>query len=364
MSLQSILLAVRANELIFFSLFILFILLVLILDLGILSKENKPVGFKEAGIWTSIWILCALGFYLVIRNYGELIHDIGDMARLQQVIESYNVTVNIEGLEFADALEAYKRHISIDFLTGYSIEYALSIDNIFVILLIFNTFKVRERYYKRVLFWGILGALVMRFIFIFLGSAVVHRFHWVLILFGIFLIWNGARMLWRKEDEKIDEKNHPAVRFASKIFNVFPRFIGERFFVRKDKKLYITPLFIVLLVVEFSDLIFAVDSVPAIFSITQDPYIVYSSNIFAIMGLRSLFFLLSNVMNLFAYLKYGLSILLIFIGVKIIFHEYLVEHFGFTNAHSLMIVGGILSGSILASLLFPPKKKDQEALNS
>jgi tellurite resistance protein TerC len=197
----------------------------------------------------------------------------------------------------------------------------------------------------------------MRFLFIFIGSAVVHQFHWILTIFGAFLIFQGAKMFWHKDDEGIDTVNHPAVKMASKVFRVFPRYIGERFFVRKDKKLWVTPLFIVLIVVEFSDLIFAVDSVPAIFSITEDPYLVYSSNIFAIMGLRSLFFLLSNVMNLFAYLKYGLAVLLIFIGVKIILHDYLVEHFGFTNSMSLIIVGGILATSVLASVFFPPKKE-------
>jgi len=357
MTQLNILLAMRANELIFFSVFIVFILLVLILDLGILSKENKKVSFKEAGIWTSIWVVCALGFYVFLRTQGELVHGIQDIGDIEQAIKRFNMGLDISGMDYEAALLAYRKHISIDFLTGYSIEYALSIDNIFVILLIFSTFKVRERYYKRVLFWGILGALIMRFLFIFIGSAVVHQFHWVLTIFGAFLIYSGGKMLWSKDDDNIDEKNHPAVKLAGRFFNVFPRFIGERFFVRKDKKIWVTPLFIVLLVVEFSDLIFAVDSVPAIFSITQDPYVVYFSNIFAIMGLRSLFFLLSNVMNLFAYLKYGLSVLLIFIGIKIILHDYLVEKLGFTNGTSLLIVGIILATSILASVFFPPKDK-------
>lgn len=356
MTLQNILLVVKANELIFFSLFILFILLVLLLDLGILSKENKSVSLKSAGIWTVVWVLCALSFFLFLRHYGEMIHGIHDLESLKATMDKYHVTLDVTGMSYAEATTAYRKYMSIDYLTGYAIEYALSIDNIFVILLIFSSFKVRERYYKRVLLWGILGALFMRFLFIFLGSAVVHRFHWVLMVFGAFLIIQGIRMFFQKENESIDTVNHPAVRMASKVFRVFPRFIGERFFVRKDKKLWVTPLFIVLLVVEFSDLIFAVDSVPAIFSITQDPYLVYSSNIFAIMGLRSLFFLLSNVMNLFAYLKYGLSALLIFIGAKIILHDYLVENFGFTNSMSLIIVGSILATSILASVVFPPKE--------
>jgi tellurite resistance protein TerC len=355
MTLSTILLLVKANELIFFSLFLVFILSVLVLDLGILSKENKPVKMKEALIWTSIWILCAFIFFTVLRIHGEVIHGITDLTSLQQTIDKFNASLDITGMEYNEAIVAYRKYMSIDFLTGYSIEYALSIDNIFVILLIFSSFKVRERYFKRVLFWGILGALVLRFLFIFIGSAVVHEFHWVLTIFGAFLIYSGAKLFWQKDDGKFDEKNHIAVRLMSKVFRVFPRYIGERFFVRKDKKIWITPLFIVLVVVEFSDLIFAVDSVPAIFSITQDPYIVYSSNIFAIMGLRSLFFLISNVVNLFAYLKYGLSLLLIFIGVKIILHDFLVEKFGFTNSTSLIIVGLILGTSILASVLFPPK---------
>jgi tellurite resistance protein TerC len=359
MTLHNILLVVKANELIFFSLFLVFILLVLVLDLGILSKENKKVSLKGAVIWTGIWVICAMGFFAVLRTNGEQIHGITDLPSLQHTIDKFNASLDISGMEYQEAVVAYRKYMSIDFLTGYSIEYALSIDNIFVILLIFSTFKVRERYYKRVLLWGILGALVLRFLFIFIGSAMVHEYHWVLTIFGGFLIFSGAKMLWQKEENDFDVQNHIAVRMASKVFRVFPRFIGERFFIRKDKKLWVTPLFIVLVVVEFSDLIFAVDSVPAIFSVTQDPYIVYSSNIFAIMGLRSLFFLLSNVVNLFAYLKYGLSVLLIFIGLKIIFHDYLVENFGFTNSTSLLIVGSILAISILASILFPPKSEGQ-----
>ncbi len=350
-------LALYANELIFFSIFLVFILFVLLLDLGVFSKENKVVTFRESLIWSSIWVACAIGFFFLLKTHGDLIHGYTDTKQLSYIIDKYEHPIEIEGKSFEELSKDYRNNLSIEFITGYFIEYALSVDNIFVMLLIFSAFGVRERYYKRVLFWGILGALVMRFIFIFLGAAVIQRFNWVLYGFGAFLIYSGLRILFQKGDEKIDEKNHPVVKLASRLLPVFPRYVGQNFFIRKDKRLWVTPLFIVLLVIEFSDLIFAVDSVPAIFVVTKDPYIVFFSNIFAIMGLRSMFFLLSNVVHLFRFLKYGLGVLLMFIGCKMLFHHFIVDTLGIDNIKSLLVIGIILSVSIILSLVIPAKEE-------
>ncbi|MFT4521736.1 MAG: tellurite resistance protein TerC [Bacteroidia bacterium] len=357
MVFPSIFLAIRSNELIFFSLFLLFILLALLLDLGILSKENKVVTFKESMIWTMVWVACALGFYALIRTHGDWIHGITDLDQLKYTIQKFHHPIKVGNQSFDELIIQYNHNLSLEYLTGYFIEYALSVDNIFVMLLIFQTFGVRERYYKRVLFWGVLGALVMRFIFIFLGAAIIQQFSWILYVFGAFLLYSGVKIIIQGDkEEEIDEKNHPIVKLAGRLFPVFPRYVGENFFIRKDRRLWITPLFIVLLVIEFSDLIFAVDSVPAIFVVTKDPYIVFFSNIFAIMGLRSMFFVLSNVVHLFRFLKLGLGVLLSFIGIKMLFHHYLVEVLGMTNQVSLAIVAGILLLSILASVFIPAKK--------
>jgi len=352
-------LAIQSNELIFFSIFIVFILFVLMLDLGIFSKENKVVTFKESLIWSAIWVACAFGFFFFLKNYGHFIHGFTDLQQLKYIIEKFEHPIEIEGHTFETLTEAYRNNLSLEFITGYFIEYALSVDNIFVMLLIFQTFGVKERYYKRVLFWGILGALVMRFTFIFLGAAIIQQFHWVLYIFGAFLIYSGVKILIQGDkEETIDEKNHPVVKLVSKIFPVFPRYVGHNFFIRKDKRTWATPLFIVLMVIEASDLIFAVDSVPAIFVVTKDPYVVFFSNIFAIMGLRSMFFLLANVVHLFRFLKYGLGVLLTFIGVKMLFHHYIVEILGIDNKMSLLIIGIILGGSILLSIAFKDTSSD------
>jgi tellurite resistance protein TerC len=359
-NLQTILLTISSNEIIFFSVFIAFVLFVLMLDLGILSKENKIVKFKEAVLWTLAWVTCAFLFFIFLKFNGDLIHGVADQEKLNFLVQKYQHPLHLEGLSFEEQLAVYNRNLSIEFLTGYFIEYALSVDNIFVILLIFSSFGVRERYYKRILFWGVLGALVMRFLFIFIGAALIQKFAWILYLFGGFLIFQGFKLMLAKEhEEEIDENNHPIVKIASKLFRVFPRFIGENFFVRKDKKLWVTPLFLVLLVVEFSDVLFAVDSVPAIFAVTLDPYVVFFSNIFAIMGLRSMFFLLTNIMHLFHYLNKGLAILLVFIGIKMTFHHYL-EEIGLDNFWSLFVILGILVGSVLLSIAFPKKEEVAE----
>ena len=223
-------------------------------------------------------------------------------------------------------------------------------------LLILISFGVQEKYFHRVLFFGILGAIIMRFIFIFISSAIIQQYEWVLYIFGAFLIFTGIKMfITRKKEDKIDTKNHIVVRFAAKYFPVFPRSVFNRFFLIKNKRIMFTPLFLVLLVIEFSDVVFAVDSVPAIFSITKDPYIVFFSNIFAILGLRSLFFLVMNMFKYFHYLKDGLSVLLTFIGIKMVIAQKPI-HIEINTTICLFVVLGILIFSILISVLFPPKK--------
>ncbi len=352
---QFIFLATNWGEAGFFGGFLVLVLFVLMLDLGVFSKDNHEVSFKEAIAWTSVWVSCAIAFYFFLRFKGEIIHNVENLDQLRELIAYHHHPIDVNGKDFTALLSEYRRTISIEYLTGYFIEYALSVDNIFVMLLIFQAFHVRERYYKRVLFWGVLGAVVMRFAFIFLGATIIHRFHWILYVFGGFLIYSGLRIFFKKDDNNFDEKNHPVVRLAGKVFNVFPRYIGQNFFVRKDRKLFVTPLFIVLLVIEFSDVIFAIDSVPAIFVVTKDPFIVFFSNIFAIMGLRSMFFLLANIMHYFYYLKYGLGVLLAFIGCKMVFHEFMKDTLGIDNIMSLLIVGGILLVSVVISMLFPRK---------
>ncbi len=343
------------NEISFFTVFLIFILGVLLLDLGVFTKNNHKVGLMEALIWSVVWIGLSITFYFFIIHWGYLIHGIENLEELQERIVKYKHPIIIEGLGLQEALVLYEKNLALEYLTGYLIEKSLSVDNIFVIILIFYAFGVEEIYYKRVLIWGIIGAVVMRFIFIFTGAALVARFEWILLVFGAFLVFTGIKLfLDRHKEGKIEPEKHPIVRFASKYFNVYKSYVGHKFFIKVDGKRYITPLFIVLLVIEFSDVIFAVDSIPAIFAISKDPYIIFFSNIFAILGLRALFFLLANVLNKFHYLKMGLSVLLIFIGIKMLVHDFLSEA-GFTTVHSLYVILGILLISILASILFPPK---------
>jgi tellurite resistance protein TerC len=348
-----------SNELIFFSLFIAFILLMLALDLGVLGKRNHIISFKEAGLWSAVWVACALTFYLLLDQRGELVHGIDSVQTMEAVRHRYARHLHLTGFTLEDQLQQYRDNMSLEFITGYLVEYALSVDNIFVIILIFSSFKVREMYFKKVLFWGIMGAIVMRFCFIFLGSALMQRFEWILYVFGAFLVFTGARMFFSQDDgdEPMDTQNHPVVKLAAKYFNVFPRYVRDRFFLRREGKFFITPLFVVLLIIEFTDLIFAVDSVPAVFAVTKDPYIVFFSNIFAILGLRSMFFFLTNIMHLFHYLKLGLAVLLVFIGGKMLAHSWL-KSLGFQTQHSLYVILGILFLSIVLSLVFPQKQKE------
>jgi tellurite resistance protein TerC len=344
------------NEIIFFTIFLAFIGLMMYIDLGVVGKNSHIISFKESISWTIVWVTISIIFYFILKLHGDWIHGIDTMERLKYITKIHDHQIKIEGLDFETAIQIYRNNLSLEYITGYLIEYALSVDNVFVMILIFLAFGVQQKYYKRVLFWGIIGAIIMRFIFIFLSAALIQEFAWILYVFGLLLIFTGVKMfITRNKEDKMETHKHPVVKFASKYFSVYPRYVKQNFFIRKAGKTYITPLFIVLLVIEFTDVIFAVDSVPAIFSITKDPYIVFFSNIFAIIGLRSLFFLLSNVMDKFHYLKVGLAALLTFIGIKMLIHDWLKE-IGFTTAHSLYVVLAILVVSVLASLAFPKKE--------
>jgi len=292
--------------------FHLFIFIMLALDLGIFHKNIHKISVKEAITWSCVWIGLALLFDLFIY----LDHDFGKVKALE-------------------------------FLTGYVIEYSLSVDNIFVFILIFSYFAVNEKYQHKILFWGILGALIMRGIFIFAGISLINRFHWIVLIFGGFLVFTGIRMLFQKETEVDPEKN-ALIRFFKKFLPVTHTLHDDKLFIRQNRKFYATPLFMVLVIIESSDLLFAVDSIPAILAISHDRFIVYTSNIFAILGLRSLYFAIAGIMGYFRYLKVGLAFVLTFVGLKML-SAYFV--FDIPIVTSLLIILGILLVSILASLI-------------
>lgn len=294
--------------------FNLFVLLALALDLGIFHRKAHKLSLREAAFWSAIWIGLAMAFgFFVWHWHGSQ-----------------------RGLEY---------------LTGYVIEKALSIDNLFVFLVIFRTFQVDEKVQHRVLEWGILGALVMRGFMIAAGAALISRFHWILPVFGVFLVYTGVHMIW-KHGKQVHYERNPIFRFASTHLRVTPAYNGASLFVRQAGQLFATPLFLVLLVIEISDVTFAVDSIPAIFGITRDPFIVYTSNVFAILGLRALYFLLADLLSYLRYLGYGLALVLIFIGVKMVMELWL--HIA---VHvSLAIVAGILLIATIFSLLAGPRK--------
>lgn len=344
------------HEAVFFVGFLCMIFGFLYIDLKVAGKNDHELSFKEAVLWTLIWVTLAIVFFFFIRFYGDIIHGVNDKAGIQALIHKYSHQINISNAAVTDAqaLSLYRHNLSLEYLTGYLIEYSLSVDNVFVMILIFTGFGIAKGHYRRILFWGILGALVMRFIFIFLSATLIQHFEWVLYIFGAFLVFTGIQMFReRNKVKKIQTHDHPVVKFTSRIFHVKADYKGNHFVV-KDKGVYfITPLLIVLLVIEFTDLVFAVDSVPAIFAVTKDPYIVFFSNIFAILGLRSLFFVVANIMNKFSYLKEGLSVLLTFIGLKMLIVIFDVK---IPTNVSLLIVLGILVFSVLLSVLFPKKK--------
>jgi len=347
------------SESLFFLLFSILVIAIMLVDLGIFKKAGAAeVTFKEAGFWTGAWVLLAISFYFFLGQFGGMVHGITDVNGLIAVKELYAPHIDLGSGSFADQLAIFQNNLSLEFITGYLVEYSLSADNVFVFILIFNSFGVQKRYYKKILVWGILGAIILRLIFIFVGAALLQKFDWIIYVFGAFLVYTGVKILFTKQhDEEINPSEHPIVKFLSRFFNVYHRNVIGRFFVRmKTGKLFITPIFVIVVVIAFTDILFAVDSIPAIFSISKDPYIVFFSNVFAVMGLRSLFFFLSNLMGLFRFLPMGLGVLLSFVGLKMLGHHYLTE-IGFGTLSSLAVIVGILATSIILSLLFPEKKE-------
>ena len=292
--------------------FIVCVLVFLALDLGVFHRQAHVVSFKEALAWTGLWVTLAMLFGLVIAPL--LVHD----WQLKQTVE---------------------------FITGYVIELSLSMDNVFVIALIFAHFAVPDRYQHRVLFWGILGALVMRGVMIWLGVELINRFEWLLIALGAFLVFSGLKMVFSKEKESDPEKNI-AVRITRKFFPISTEFDGQKFITRLNGRKTLTPLALVLVLVETTDLLFALDSIPAIFAVTRNAFIVFTSNVFAILGLRSLYFVLAGAIQYFRYLKVGLSIVLVFIGLKMV----LMKYVHIPTPLSLGVVVLIIAGSILLSV--------------
>lgn len=347
------------SETLFFLLFSVGVMAVMLIDLGVFKKDTaEEVTFKEAGFWTGMWVLLAIAFYIFLGYNGAMVHGITDMASLKAVQQAYASHIQLGTGSYAEALTIFQDNLSLEFITGYLVEYSLSADNVFVFILIFNSFGVQKRYYKKILVWGILGAIVLRLIFIFLGAALLQKFDWIIYVFGAFLVYTGVKILFSSgEEEHIEPGEHPVVKILSKYFNVYKRNVIGRFFVRmKTGKLFMTPIFVIVVVIAFTDILFAVDSIPAIFSISKDPYIVFFSNVFAVMGLRSLFFFLSSLMGLFRFLPMGLGVLLSFVGGKMLAHSKL-EEWGFGTLSSLGVIIGILTISILLSVLFPAKKE-------
>ncbi|HCA81917.1 MAG TPA: hypothetical protein DEP53_19470 [Bacteroidetes bacterium] len=295
-------------------LFTVFIIAMLMIDLGVLQRKDKDVKIKEALGWSAFWVGLAMLF-----NFGLFLW--------------------------------HGKEASLQFLTGYLIELSLSVDNLFVFVLIFMYFKVPSAYQHKVLFWGIIGAQVMRGLLIGLGVALIAKFHWIIYLFGIFLVVTGVKMGFQKEEMEVHPERNLLVRLVKRFIPVTAGYHGSRFFLKLEGRRYATLLFIVVIVVETTDLLFALDSIPAIFAITTDPFIVYTSNIFALLGLRSLYFALAGLMSLFHYLKIGLSIVLTFVGVKML----LVEVFPIPIGITLAVVAGVILLSIAASIRWPTK---------
>jgi tellurite resistance protein TerC len=300
------------NQFIFWVLFNLFVLAMLALDLWVLRRPARAVQFREALGWSMLWIALAAGFAVLVYFWHG----------------------RVAGLEF---------------VTGYVIELSLSVDNLFVFLLIFRYFRVPAEYQHQVLFWGIVGALVMRGVFILAGVGLIRQFHWVIYVFGAFLVYGGARLMRQGSVEVHPEKN-PVWRLFRRWVPVTEDYEGSRFFVWRPG-LYATPLLVVLLVVETTDVLFAVDSIPAVLAITLNAFIVYTSNVFAVLGLRSMYFALAGMMEMFEYLHYGLSVILIFVGVKMLASHY----YQIPTSITLAIVAAILLISVLASVVYPKK---------
>jgi tellurite resistance protein TerC len=301
--------------------FIAFVAAMLALDLGVFNRKAHEVSLKEALGWCVVWFSLAMAFNLLV-------------AFKMPAVESSRP--------------------ALEFFTGYLIELCLSVDNVFVFIVIFQYFRVEPRYQHRVLFWGIIGAVVMRALFIFAGVSLINKFHWIIYVFGAFLIYTGIKLAQPKKEDGFDPEKNPAVKLARRFMPVSPHFHGGAFFTRIGGKRHATPMFLVLLIVETTDVMFALDSIPAVIAITRNEFIIFTSNIFAILGLRSLYFAVSGVMKLFRFINIGLSVILIFVGAKMLATYF---HFHVPIGWSLTIIGTVLTASILASVLIPEKIK-------
>jgi tellurite resistance protein TerC len=302
-----------SESLILWGAFSLFVLGMLALDLGVFHRKSHAISVKEALTWTAVWITLAMLFNLFVYYY-------------------------------------FDKEKALEFFTAYLVEKSLSIDNIFVIIMIFSYFSVPASYQHKVLFWGILGALIMRVIFIFAGIQLIHKFHWLIYIFGGFLVVTGIRMVYG-EDKPMDPEKNPLVKLVRRILPVTESFEGDKFFIKRDHKIWATPLFIVVVLIEATDLIFAVDSIPAIISISDDTFIVYTSNVFAILGLRSLYFALAGIEKYFRYLKYGLAAILVFVGVKMC----IADFYKIPVEISLIVISFLLAISMIASVVVKRK---------
>ncbi|HWA28397.1 MAG TPA: TerC family protein [Lacunisphaera sp.] len=303
--------------------FLGFVALMLALDLGVFNRRAHVVTLKEALAWCAVWFGLAMAFNLLIA------------------------------LKMPDAATSRP---ALEFFTGYIVELCLSVDNVFVFIVIFQYFRVDPKHQHRVLFWGILGAVVMRALFIFAGISLINAFHWIIYLFGAFLVFTGIKLALPKKDDDFEPEDNPAVKLARKFLPVTDHFQGGKFFTTIDGRRHATPMFLVLLIVETTDVMFALDSIPAVIAITRNEFIVFTSNIFAILGLRSLYFAVSGVMQLFRYLNIGLALILCFVGLKMLASSWVK-----IEIHvSLGIIGTVLAASILASVLFPAARKEKE----
>ena len=309
------------NELLWIG-FGVIVLVMMALDLGVFHKEAHVVTVREALIWTGVWIMISLGFALAIRLW-------------------------IDPGYMADPARTSEHRPSLEYLTCYLTEYALSVDNIFVFLIIFSYFRIPAESQHRVLFWGILGAMAMRALFLWIGIGAIERFHWVIWVLGGLLIVTGVKLFFQKEDSDLDPSKNIVLRLAKNVLPVTDQFRGSKFFVKIDGRNVATPLFMALLVVETTDVLFAIDSVPAALGISQNLFVVYTSNVFAILGLRSLFFAVGGLLKYLHYLKYGLSLILVFVGVKMV----LPAERKISIGVALGVVGGILLLAVIASML-------------
>lgn len=303
--------------------FLVFVATMLALDLGVFNRTAHVVSLREALAWCAVWFGLAMAFNLLIA------------------------------LKMPDTATSKP---ALEFFTGYIVELCLSVDNVFVFIVIFQYFRVEPKHQHRVLFWGIIGAVVMRAIFIFAGISLINAFHWIIYVFGAFLVYTGIKLAIPKKADGFEPEKNPAVRLARKVMPVTNHFEGGNFFTRVGGKLHATPMFLVLLIVETTDVMFALDSIPAVIAITRNEFIVFTSNIFAILGLRSLYFAVSGVMQLFRYLNIGLAVILCFVGIKMLISSWVKVEIHI----SLGIIGTVLAASILASVLIPAARKPKK----